>query len=41
MDLQVKSAVGGKLHKCTRMATNRKKWRETVARITKAKNVTA
>lgn len=37
---QVKSAVGSKLHECTRMATNRKKWRETVARITKAKNGT-
>ena len=36
---QIKSAVGGQLHECTRMTTNRMKWRKFVAKISKAKNV--
>lgn len=35
---QIKSAVGGNLHECTRMSTNRDKWRDIVRRATSAPN---
>lgn len=35
---QVKSAVGGHVHECTRLSTNRDKWRLLVRRITSARS---
>ncbi|CAH2241712.1 jg16282 [Pararge aegeria aegeria] len=31
---QIKSAVGGRLHECTRLSANREKWRIIVRRVT-------
>ncbi|XP_072941848.1 carboxylic ester hydrolase-like [Epargyreus clarus] len=33
---QIKSAVGGPVHECSRLATNREKWRNVVRRVTSA-----
>lgn len=37
---QIKSAVGGPLHECTRMTANRRRWRDIVRRITSAPTTT-
>ncbi|CAH2244747.1 jg24429 [Pararge aegeria aegeria] len=33
---QIKSAVGGPLHECTRLSASREKWRMLVGRVTSA-----